>query len=1268
MIDRFKPLLDRTFLKAEFYHELENYLRAGTDDVVRDRLIAWNARTIIGETAIEAAFIGRFFEDTWGYVPDGGGAAQFTLRQQFGIAGAGANGAAGSADLALGLFGADGTEVPQVLCEFKGVGAGLDKPQARKGNRRTPVTQALDYLRFARRGLFDTAPVLPRFAIVTDMNEFRLYWHDRAPEQFLQFRIAGDAQLFDASHVNLIDPTDNSQFDRFLFWRLFRPDMLLSEFGRARFERLVERQGASQSRLENQFYAEYRAYRLKLYNIIKLQDLGDVSPRDRLRLAQKILDRFIFVMFAEDMGNQIAFPPHLLRDQLKLASLDKFYEADETDIWDRQLKRLFRTMNDGGMLGEDTIHRFNGGLFEADALIDRLALPNHLFCTRGQGRNDVTIAADKETLFYLSATYNFAAEGDVRNSIGLYTLGHIFEQSIVELEALEAEAEGRPSLTEITKRKRDGVYYTPEAIVRRIVDETIAPLFALWRKEAGCPEDADPSAAAVDAYWQRLIAITIVDPACGSGAFLITALRYLLAEFSDVADLRHRLRIDTVRIDNAQLTRMILQRNLYGVDINPLSVEITQLSLWLHTARAREPLSSFAHTIRQGNSLVDERLYGRHFATHVLEAFRPRVLPFDWGVAFPEIFGAEGAGGFDAVIGNPPYVKLQHFRRPYPETADYLRFGVGGELAYRSTQTGNYDLFLPFIEKGIALLKDGGRLGYIAPNLWPRLENGEALRRMMLTGRHLERWIDFRSHQVFEEATVYTAIQIFTKAPNDRFLLSLLPDGDLGKVDWTDTGNAIAYADLPDDGGEWLIAPAPVLALTRRLAATCRRLDDPAVTQDIFVGVQTSADYIYHLKKLARGRYLHTPPKVGKVQPTPYEVAIEDAIMKPLVSGVHAKRFIKPITDTFILFPYNLADNARLWTPAEMAARFPGAWAYLASFENELRRREKFQIPIQGCIGLFDDGSWYRFGRNQNLDKQETIKLLVPRLVPALRLAIDADGEFYCDNVDVGGVVPTNPNDLDYLAGILGSPTADLIFRWGSKPFRGAFLSANRQFIAPLPIPNADAAAKAEVARLARDLQAGYTERLRLRSAIADRLGLVSRRPRPHEWLLPTEIKPKDKLEVVDARVPVNERRAAAATLYKELVDAALARLDDAIRLDSALDAEFVDGELRFLIDDAPAIRGIYLDDLEGEFILAQWQVVALGFEPTGRGDAKRLTDQLRTVGADAEAEVRSQIIERQSQLAALGATLRDLERQLHSITCRLYDLTLAERQLVESR
>ena len=1255
MAEPFKPLLDRSFLASAFADEYERYKGSAIEIELIERLRNWNARTIRGEAEIEAAFIGRFFEDTWGYRPDGQGPS-WTLQQQFAVAGAGAGGQGGSADLAMGMFGEGGTAVPQVLCEFKGVGRNLDKPQARKGNTRSPARQALDYLNFARRGMFETAAVLPRFAIVTDMNEFRLFWYDRQPASWLEFRISPPEQggLFEGGRY-LLGENEADSFDRFLFWRLLKPDMLLRDFGRPAFERLIERQGANQKRLEFAFYQEYRDYRLRIYNEIKLQPLEGVSDRDKLRLAQKLLDRLVFVMFTEDMGGRVAFPPQLLRDMLKRESLDRFFEPTDTRIW-QNLRRLFRTMDEGGKIGDDAIHRFNGGLFESDDLLDQLELPNYLFCTRGQGRNDAMIEAEKQTLLYLSNTYNYATDGESQNSLGLYTLGHIFEQSLIDLEILEAEAEERLSLSLITKRKRDGVYYTPEPIVNRIIAETLVPLLDQWKRDAGWGEDDEPTLAAANGYWERLRDIRIVDPACGSGAFLISAYSWLFAELRRTADKRRELGARQT-VSDADLTSHILTTNLYGVDINPLSVEITQLSLWLHSARAREPLSRITHTIRHGNSLVDDRLYERHENTPLSEAARERIVPFDWDEAFPEI--AE-RGGFDLVIGNPPYVKLQHFRRVYAETALYLRDGVAGEFPYRSTGTGNFDLYLPFIEKGLSLLRPGGRMGYIAPNLWPTLEYGEALRRLVIEGRHLARWIDFRSHQVFEEATIYTAIQIFTASPNQVIQVAFARDGDLAKVDWSPPAATIGYDELDTNGGPWLLAPATVRGLMTRLWATCRRLDDPEVTDAIFQGLITSADHIYHLRKLASGRYLQPARRVGGREQPACEVDIEDAIMKPLVSGAEVKRFIAPSTDTFILFPYRLnAKGAVLLSPPELADRYPQAWAWLQSWEVDLRARES---------SSFDDELWYRFGRSQNLDKQETPKLLVPRLVPSLRIAIDADGVSYCDNVDVGGVVPAAGVDLHYLAGILGSPTADLLFRWLSKPFRGDFLSANKQFIAPLPVPEASPVQSAELAEIACKLQRAYTERLRLRRGLDQRLSGLARRPKPHDWLLP-DVESKQQLEHnLPGIAGASANRADADRVQLEQIEAALARIDHLIRGDSSIEAQFADGELLMLIDGATAARGIYADDEQGAFWLAQWQAVALAFEPNGSGNAKRLIDQLRNMADEAAPAVRAQIIERQASLATLAMELRALEARLHELTCDLYGLDAAERRLVERR
>lgn len=1254
MTDARAPLLERSALKAEFEYEYQAFINGGDDAALLERLRLWSARRTRGETEIEGAFIGRFFEETWGYRPDGAGPS-WTLQQQFAVPGAGQGGQGGSADLALGNFGEGGTIVPQVLCEFKGVGADLDKPQARKGNTRSPARQALDYLTFARRGFFESAAVLPRFAIVTDMNQFRLYWYDRAPEAYLQFRIEAPAQaaLFDAGAPSLLGTREEDRFDRFLFQRLFQPDMLLSQYGRSRLERVIERQGVTAKRLEDKFYEEYRAYRLRLYNIIKLQPLEGVGDRDRLRLAQKLLDRLVFVMFTEDMGGRVAFPPHLLRDLLIKESLDGFYEPEGTDVW-AKLRRLFKAMDAGGAIGPSTIPRFNGGLFEPDPLIDRLELPNHLFCRGGQGRNPATIEADKETLLYLAATYNFAADGDAKNSLGLYTLGHIFEQSLVELEVLEAEAEGRTSLSLLTKRKRDGVYYTPEPIVRRILDETIGPLLARWRAEAGWPEDGEPDSDAADAYWRRLSAIRVVDPACGSGAFLITAHSYLLDEFRRVADVRLVHRRIPKRATDAELTRAILADNLFGVDINPLSVEITQLSLWLHTARANEPLSSLTGSIRCGNSLVSPVMYDRRPPDYLPGAARARVGPFDWAEAFPTVMAA---GGFDVVIGNPPYVKLQHFRRVYEETALLLRGSVDGDPSYRSTRTGNFDLYLPFIERGLALLNPGGRMGYIAPNLWPTLEYGEGLRAQVVAGRHLERWIDFRAHQVFEEATIYTAIQVFTAAASEAVQVEFARDGDLGKVDWAKPDARIGYGELDAEGAPWRLAPDAVRGMMARLATTCRRLDDPEVTREIFVGVQTSADYIYHLEKVANGRYLHTPPKIGRVQPPRIEVAIEDAIMKPLVSGAEVKRFIAPATRTHVLFPYALTGlGPRLWTAEEMGDRFPKAWTYLQSYETALRAREG---------SAFDDGGWYRFGRNQNIDKQQLPKLLVAQTVPGMRVSYDEHGGFYANNVRVNGILPKAEGW--FITGILNAPATDLLFRWIGKPKDNDYYEANRQFIAPLPIPNASDVDRTEVARIAEALQRGYTARSRLRAGLEERLSTLARRRKPHEWLLP-DVQSK---QVIEADAPANMRgprlRGYADTRQAEQVEAATARIDAAVRIDSTIDAAFTDGELMLVIDGAPAAR-VYADAEQGAFWLAQWQAIALAFEPKGRGDGKRLVDLLRAVADEAPAAVRAQIIERQQALSMLGAELRNGEAALATITARLFALTPEELRLVAAR
>lgn len=1241
--DRFKPLLDRDFLRGVLHYEFADYQNEGLDEVLRQRLANWATRELKRETQAEAAFINRFFAETWGYRDDGTGAESFHLFPKFPIAGAGQGGNRGEADLAIGNFGGGRPNIPQLVCEFKDMTSGLDKPQNRKGNTRSPVMQARDYLWNARRGLFGNEPVQPRFAIVTDMDEFRLYWWDHFPDRYLRFKIR-DGDLFNPD--TLLDVGDNAQFDRFLFWRLFRPDMLLSDAGRTRLERLIEKQGKVEKKLEGDFYADYRRYREALITNIILQKPDGMTKGGAVRLAQKLLDRLIFVMFAEDMGQRVGFPPGELQAQLEAFSNDKMLEAEGHEVWTR-LKLIFDRMNKGGQLGDTRIHQFNGGLFADDAALDGLQLPNRLFVRFGQAQNEGKRLEHRDTLYYLSATYNYAREGDAKNSIGLYTLGHIFEQSIVELEKLEADAEGRESLTDITKRKRDGVYYTPEWVVRRIIEEVIDPLFARWKAEAGWPMAGEPSRDAALAYWRRLTAIRIIDPACGSGAFLIVALRHLEKEFAAAAEAARRsgaLTIDKTP-DDAAITEAILANNLFGVDINPASVEISKLSLWLHTAQANRPLSSLDEHIQCGNSLVDKRFYNKRRLDDPEE--RDRINTFEW-------VGEFALGSFDAVIGNPPYVKLQNFKKVHADMADWLAKGSTGEAPYESTGTGNFDLYLPFIEKGLSLLNDGGRMGYIAPNLWPTLDYGEGLRGLVHAGRHLEKWLDFRSFQVFEEATIYTAIQIYSKEPAAGVQLAFAGDGDISRADWADASHGIGYDELTSPRQPWLLAPRPVRSMIERLGRTGSRLDQPENTTAIFQGLITSADHIYHLKRKGRNRYIQRVRDGVRWREVPVE--IEDAMMKPLVSGAEAKRFIEPATETYLLFPYLLeGGRARLHEPREMQAQFPKAWAYLKSFEKELRSREGDK---------FDDDQWYRFGRNQNIDKQHLPKLLVAQLVPELRLSYDERGGFCINNVRVNGILPRSDNAW-FLLGALNAPVTNYLFKWHGKPKDNGYFEANKQFIAPLPIPKANRTDRAALSALAMGMQERCTRRVELRGDLDERLGATARATWPLERIL-ADVRPVAEIEVgAPKSLPPRDRKSWVDEQRKADEESALARIDAIIDLESEAEVIEERGKLSFHIDEQEIARA-FVSDEELALVEAQWRAVAVDFAPTGKAEAKGLIDRLRKVVTQAEPALRDQIIAIGGELAKLSDVIRDDEAQLHEMTCYLFGLTDEERLLVE--
>ncbi len=231
--------------------------------------------------------------------------------------------------------------------------------------------------------MIGSEPQVPTWAIVSDMNEFRLYWHDRGHQQHVGFVIA-PRTLFDGP--GLLAGTEAARFDRFLFGKLFHRDTLLTKGGRSALLRLIQERRFRDRKIEETFYGEYRALRDRLYTELLARN-GEGTPRfpgtrGRLvRLAQKILDRLLFVFFCDDMGQRLAYPAKLLQTLLTNRANDEFFDATATTVW-QDLLGLFRAMNAGTEFAGRPMHQFNGGLFAPNPALEALQISNGVFCQR----------------------------------------------------------------------------------------------------------------------------------------------------------------------------------------------------------------------------------------------------------------------------------------------------------------------------------------------------------------------------------------------------------------------------------------------------------------------------------------------------------------------------------------------------------------------------------------------------------------------------------------------------------------------------------------------------------------------------------------------------------------------------------------------------------------------------------------------------------------------------------------------------------------------
>jgi len=653
------------------------------------------------EEQLQSSFLRVFFGDVLGYVHSKGAAVWNLEEEQKTLADS------TKMDGALGFFSLDSNGKTaadiRAVIELKDARTDLDKPQTRKNDRRTPVQQAFDYA--------SAVGGTCRWVIVSNFLEIRVYFHN-------------DRTRYESFDI----PSLDRDMKRFLF--LLHRDRLIAQKRESFTDTLHRERQEQEKNISRQFYADYRHARLSLFHHIREQN-PDISESLLLTKTQKLLDRILFVCFCEDFG---ILPYFTFRGLLKNVKEDRFNRS-ETKIYER-VKALFDAINSG--YPEENINKFNGGLFADDEILDNLIIKDVIL-------EDV-IALER---------YDFASDLNVN------ILGHIFEQSVTDMEELKAEIAGQSFDRKKGKRKKEGIYYTPVYITRYIVVEAVGGWLADRKTEIGfdsLPEltQADYDSVkkiskkrkmnknielhiqALEAYREKLKNIRVLDPACGSGAFLNQVFDFLHREGqkvnSEIAMLKGGQR------EVFDLDKDILTSNIFGVDLNDESAEITKLSLWLKTANRNKELTTLDANIKCGNSLIDDPAVAGEKA-------------FDWNAQFPEIMQN---GGFDVVIGNPPYVR-QELLSPYkPYFAEKYK-----------CYSGMADLYVYFYALSVNLLKNDGLLGFITSNKWMERKYGFELRRF-LKQYEIIKIINFGELKIFEDASTEPAIVILKKKKTNQ--------------------------------------------------------------------------------------------------------------------------------------------------------------------------------------------------------------------------------------------------------------------------------------------------------------------------------------------------------------------------------------------------------------------------------------------------------------------------------------------------------------------
>ncbi|MBX3165315.1 MAG: N-6 DNA methylase [Bacteroidetes bacterium] len=541
-------------------------------------------------------------------------------------------------------------------------------------------------------------------SVITDFEEFAIYDCSKKPSPSDKASIARIKYLTYDNYLN--------EFD--FIWNTFSKERVLKGSFDSFVKSDTHKKGTAT--VDSEFLQSLDRWRTYLAANISINN-KHLNEDELNFVVQQTIDRIIFLRIAEDRG---------LEHEKYIEGVITYGKNYYQDLYDR-------------FVSADA--KYNSGLFnfKKDKISSKVIIDNKV------------IKSIVEELYYPKCEYEFSV-------MPVEILGTAYEQFLGKTITIDknhkAKIEEKPEV-----RKAGGVYYTPQYIVDYIVKNTVGKLAPLNPPKGGKP--VLPS---------DVSKIKICDPACGSGSFLLGAYSYLLQWHLDyytqnpAAAKKDKALTPTGALVTA-LKKQILLNNIFGVDIDVNAVEVTKLSLLLKCTEGETEASiksqlqldrilpTLDDNIKSGNSLIDLDYYDNELDF----GDEKKIKPFSWQKAFPEVFKQ---GGFDCVIGNPPYVKEYTSR----ETFEQIR---KSHLA--KYYQGKMDLWYFFACYGIDILKPNGLLGFIVPNNWVTNAGASILRNKVLTDSTIQNIVDFGAFMVFENASIQTMVLIVENKKSNQY-------------------------------------------------------------------------------------------------------------------------------------------------------------------------------------------------------------------------------------------------------------------------------------------------------------------------------------------------------------------------------------------------------------------------------------------------------------------------------------------------------------------